>query len=176
MNARPLIQLASAVLLGLLMVACGGGATGPDDEPAQLLAQGSSTAQGGSSDIGAAVLAAPVLGPTVTVPSPTVVDVLVHLQWQQQLHRDAVLEVSITPGGAATPPNAYSPFGLALSPMHSSSIAARWRISLPAGATALQAVVRVRALDNSGQASNALATFALVAQWQVHQAPASAPI
>lgn len=157
------IGLALACVLFLGLSGCGDSSQ-PEPEP---LATDQSTAQGGDDRTGASVLVLPLPGPTVQLDAPATVRVHLRGTLAQTAHYAAIGQVDI----ALQQPQATAPGTVAAALRHgSTSVALEYSalLALPAGRTALQATLTVRATDPAtGLPSGALSRAEAVIDWTV---------
>lgn len=139
-----------------LLVGCGGGG---DDAPSPVVTEGEFETQGGSDSVGASVLSAPLLGPTITSAAATDARICLSGTWVQRLHFQSGIRWSVNFGGATTERSTAAASPVALDLAHCASV------TLPPGITRLEATVTVRGI--SGEPVSSLAAFAASGRWVV---------
>lgn len=166
MNRQPIASatLASAIGLALACVlffglsGCGGSS---EPEPEPPIATGQSTAQAGDDRLGTTVLVYALPGPTVQLDTPMTVRVRLTGTLAQSTHYAATVQAGI----ALSQPVAT--FAGNVAP---TAIDHTVDIALPAGRTALQALLTVRATDPAtGLPTSALAHGSVAIDWEVTQ-------
>jgi hypothetical protein len=142
------------LLLSLLILAgCGG------SEPSTLPATGTSEAQAGDPNTGAAMLVLPLIGPTVYMSQAGNVRITVAGTAAAKTHYPAVVvyELALT-----------SPAATGASVSATGDLSYTVMLRLPAGTTDIDGQLQIRAVDPaSGLPTGALATARVTAQWEV---------